>query len=103
MSDTLAAEVAELRAELDAYRNGAHQLAWDPHTAKSPHLFAYDHAQEPVVHVQHTYDGVPAWSCSTCLRVTLVSDDEADICRGCGADDLAPLWFDVPCDDEERQ
>lgn len=93
----------EAAEELAAFRDGYLQLCWDQHTEHSPHQTSYDHADEPVTQVQYTYDGRPAWHCVSCLRVTLASDDDVDVCRGCGADDLRALFYETPCTIEDHQ
>lgn len=89
--------------ELASFRDGYLQLCWDHHTEHSPHQTSYNHADEPVTQVQYTYEGKPAWHCAACLRVTLMSDDEVDICRGCGADELQALFYETPCTDEDHE
>lgn len=95
--------VADAQQELAAFRDGYLQLCWDHHTEHSPHQTSYNHADEPVTQVQYTYEGRPAWHCAACLRVTLESDDDVDVCRGCGADDLRALFYETPCTDEGHQ
>jgi hypothetical protein len=96
----------EAVAELDAYRAGYCQLAWDPHTADSPHQISRGYGtDEPTTYVQHTYEGRPAWLCSVCLKVTL-AEDVADgaACQCCGnVDTLGALLYDEPCGDETHQ
>ncbi len=77
-------------AELDAYRNGMDQLAWDKPAPGQPVHIRYNRADEPIAWLQHTYRSEPAWCCGSCLRITLGVDP--DRCDGCGdADDLTPF------------
>ncbi len=105
MTDTTTFD-PEAAAELAAYRDGGMQLAYDPHTATSPHSTSFGYLDgEPTTHVQHTYDGQPAWLCQLCLKVTLaaeVADDQE--CRGCGSvDTLGALLHSDPCTDEAHE
>jgi hypothetical protein len=99
------ADTAEMKEELDAYRSGAVQLAWDPHTADSLHNIAYTYADDEVVHVHLTYEGRPAMACQSCTRLTLVADRDADTdempCRGCGTvGDWSWIFAPEQCHDD---
>jgi hypothetical protein len=95
----------EAAAELDAYRAGYLQLAWDPHTTNSPHETTYGYGNdEPTTHIQYTYEGRPAWLCAECSKVTLAEDPDGAACQGCGGVDiLGELFYDEPCGDETHE
>jgi hypothetical protein len=83
------------RAELQAFRDGAGQLAEDPMHAGQPVIETFDwHEGEPSYWLQITHAGVSLWSCQACMKVT-IGAEEPDACVGCGAADmLAPLLYD---------
>lgn len=101
-------ELAELNGELDAFREGMGQLAYDkPHKGQPLHT-EYDwHSDEPRDYLQFTYRTEPAWSCMVCLKVNL--GVETTVCAGCGNEDLTPMLhgpvfcralgdgYDAPC------
>jgi hypothetical protein len=83
------ADTDELQTELDAYRDGFCQLAYDKPNPSQPGHTIDEHG-EPVDYLQSTYRGEPAWLCAVCLKVTLGVDP--DRCDGCGdADDLSAI------------
>ncbi len=79
-------------AELDAYRRGMDQLAWDKPRPGWPLVETRDHNDEPIFHMQHTYSGLLAWCCGTCLRISLGANPAG--CHGCAdPDNLSPYTF----------
>lgn len=93
-------ELDELRAELDAYRDGFNQPTRDPMHAGQPvhESVSYDGA-ELRWYLQVTHRGLPMWSCAVCQQVTL---GEPTGCVKCGTDhgdDLGPVWYadDASC------
>ena len=89
--------IAELQAELDAYRAGFNQPTRDPMHAGQPvhETLSYDDA-EPSYYLQITHRGMTLWSCGVCQQVTL---GEPTGCGKCGTDhvdDLSPLLYEEP-------
>lgn len=77
-------QIAELRAELDMYRQGMNQLTIDPMRAGQPVHETFDwHEGEPRYYLQQTHRGMPIFSCAVCDQVTV---GEPTGCVKCGTD-----------------
>jgi hypothetical protein len=82
------------RDELEAYRSGHGQLAFD-NPARGP-LFP-ECPDDPVSwYRQSTYRGEPAWVCADCVKLTLGCEPAK--CDGCGNADTLTAVLDGPYD-----
>jgi len=77
----------EEHAELNAYREGACSIAFDPISRGRELHFVNRPADERSYHVQETHRGQPVWHCAVCARYT-VGGGADDPCVGCGNRDL---------------
>lgn len=82
----LHAELEDLRAEVQAHRDGLFHVALDPMHAGQVVEEHYDsRTGEPIYHLQVTCQGVTVWGCAECQKLT-ISATWPQRCWGCGAD-----------------
>jgi hypothetical protein len=78
----LVAELDDLRAEVQAHRDGIGHLAEDPMHAGQPVHVEYRCSDgEPIYRLQVTHADQPLWQCVRCRKLTL---GNPGACVGCG-------------------
>lgn len=96
-------QLAELRDELQAYRDGRNQLTVDPMHAGQPIVEIYEYAEgESSWWLQETHQDLPIFSCMVCCQVTLGRVSGGKVvrpngCTKCGTDhtdDLTPHLYE---------
>lgn len=74
----------DILAELQDYRDGLGQLAYDPPAPGRPVEIVYRPEDEATYHQQATAAGPSVWCCACCTKLTVGESPER--CAGCGVD-----------------
>lgn len=79
---------ADLRGELDAYRDGLGQLTVDKPGPDSPtELITTDDCGTQLRVYQQTHQGIPMWICGSCVQLG-IGTVQPEVCPGCGQPDM---------------